>query len=808
MKHPNIFKYRTFLLLFIMALSSHAQDEELNNLNDGIKNIELSYNRISDQFDKKELSNDSLKANLNVLILDLDSLFSISTSLDKNLNQMTTSLSLLGPIPEEGAPIEAENVSEKRDHLNNQITQLNGYLSNANDLIDAIENLRTDISSYRTSVFLSGITVRTVSPFSKNLWSSCRDEYKTLKKSTNDYYDSLWKAFWGDKKLGEILLLLVSALFVIAILVFPFSAFGKRISSALKITSENSNLTKRLKLVVPSGIKSILVLVALGILYLVVAEIHPINHQTVGIVKRMILWTTLVVFIWNFTKTLFAPNVLLWNRVICTPGREQGNRLLFIGMLYVYITDNVLINLFEIIDNGTHIAIAQSIIITSIFATLLFIFFTPQRWLFTNKISNNIQTDSTTSKSNTNTKEKASNHKKLVTNEIIFFISRVIAILIVLAIFFGYERMANFLFHRLVILALFYILFTSARTLIHWIILGLTKHSQVPRNSSVNSIEGKTSLDFWLNTAVDGMLIILSVPALLFAIGIAWMDINNWIELFLNGFKIGGITVSFKNIFDGLFTFIIIIVTVRWTTSIISKQLQEHTNLNSGVRNSLVTLINYAGVVIALFTAIPMLGFNFSNITIVAGALSVGIGFGLQSIVKDFISGLILLIDRPIKLGDWVVLNSGQGYVKEIKARVTIIQTFDRSNIIVPNSELVTLPVQNWFYGNKQGRVRVKVGVDYTSDPEKVKEVLLMCAENHSSILASPKPYVIWEDFGDSSLNFELRSYILNSDNAHIVRSDLHFSIYKALKDAGITIPFPQRDLHIKEGTAIPPKKG
>ena len=303
------------------------------------------------------------------------------------------------------------------------------------------------------------------------------------------------------------------------------------------------------------------------------------------------------------------------------------------------------------------------------------------------------------------------------------------------------------------------------------------------------------------------MLIILSAPVFLFTLGIDWIDINHWVHLFLTGFKIGGITVSFKNIFDGVFTFVLIIVAVRWTTSIINKRLQEYTNLDSGVRNSLVTLLNYAGVVIALFTAIPMLGFNFSNITVVAGALSVGIGFGLQNIVKDFVSGLILLIDRPVKLGDWVVLTSGQGYVKEIKGRVTIIQTFDRSNIIVPNSELVTLPVKNWFYGNKQGRVRVKVGVDYSSDPEQVREVLLQCANDHQSILISPKPYVIWEDFGDSSINFELRSYVSNSDNAYLVRSDLHFSIHKALKDAGITIPFPQRDLHIKEATVIPPKQ-
>ena len=492
---------------------------------------------------------------------------------------------------------------------------------------------------------------------------------------------------------------------------------------------------------------------------------------------------------------------MLWHGIICAPGREQGNSLLFAGMLYAYVIDSVLINLFELFDDVTYIAAVQSIIITSVFTVLLFIYFTPKRWFFTTKDVHNTNNESTTSKSTLNKQKKSDADKKLVTNEIVFFIGRAIAVLILFTITIEYVRMANYLFHRLVILTLVYILFTSARTITHWIILGLTKHSQVSVN---NSDDSRTSLDFWLNTALDGILIIFTVPAVLFAIGIDWIDINNWIQMFINGIKIGGITVSFKNIFNGLFTFFIIIVAFRWSTSVISKRLKEYTNLNSGVRNSIVTLLNYAGVVVALLTAIPMLGFNFSNITVIAGALSVGIGFGLQNIVKDFISGLILLIDRPVKLGDWVVLKSGQGYVKEIKSRVTIIQTFDRSKIIVPNSELVTFPMINWFYGNKQGRVRVKVGVAYSSDPEKVREVLLKCAHDHSSILTTPKPYVIWEDFGESSLNFELRSYISNSDNAYLVRSDLRFSIHKSLKDEGISIPFPQRDLHIKGATHNP----
>ena len=768
-----------------MGMTSYAQDYDLDELRSGVNRIESRYSRINIEFDKNELEDDSLRASLKILILDLDSLMVISTNLDRKIDGLSNDLSDLGPMPEEGAPEEAKNVREKRAQLKRQINLLTGELIHVNDLIDAIGKLRSEISNYHTSASLSGITVRTVSPFSGTLWNNGHVEYTSFRNKFNQVSDEFWKEFWGDKKLGKLLLLLASALFVIGILLFPFSFFGKRIGSTFKLSSADIILNKRLKLIGPPLIISVLVLLALGLMLTVLTEISSISPEGVSLSRQMILWIALAVFIWNFARKLFSQDVMLWNGLKCAPGKEHGNGLLFTGMLFLFIGDTFVKRLFEALDSGTYLVSAQSIVFTSLFSILLYIFFLPKRWLFASEDERG------------DALKSAPDDKKSVFNEMVSFIGRIIAVLILFIIAIKHERLANFLFQRMAILTLVYIFFTSIRTITHWIIMGLTKHSQLQSARSLNSYRRRTSLDFWINTALDATLVILTIPAVLFAIGFDWIDIDNWIHMFLNGIEIGSITISFKNLFNGLFSFLLIIVAVRWTASMISKRLKEYTNLDSGVRNSIVTLLNYAGVVIALITAIPMLGFNFTNVTVVAGALSVGIGFGLQNIVKDFISGLILLIDRPVKIDDWIVVNSGQGYVKEIKSRVTIIQTFDRSKIIVPNSELVTLPMQNWFYGNRVGRVRVKVGVAYSSDPDKVREVLLSCAQEDSRILTKPKPYVLWKEFGESSLNFELRSYIANNDNAYLVRSDLHFSIYKALKEAGIVIPFPQRDLHI-----------
>ena len=309
MRNYCIYKYLLVLLIGILSVTSYGQDDELDRLKIGIDGVESRYTSIADQFAKKELEDDSLRASLKILIRDLDSLMVISGTLNEKLDKLTISLSELGPVPAEGAPKEAPNVSKKRAELNEQINQLNGYLIHLNDLIDEISKLRTDISNYHTSESLSGITVRTDSPFSKTLWKNSFSEYKAFTEKIDEIFDRFWEAFWGDKKWSKLLLLLVSASLVVAILFFPVSPFGKRISSTFKISSEDSNLNKRLKLVGPPLIISILVLVALGVMFMVLTEINPMSPTEKSIVREMILWFVLAVFIWNFSRKLYSFSV-------------------------------------------------------------------------------------------------------------------------------------------------------------------------------------------------------------------------------------------------------------------------------------------------------------------------------------------------------------------------------------------------------------------------------------------------------------------------------------------------------------------
>jgi small-conductance mechanosensitive channel len=233
----------------------------------------------------------------------------------------------------------------------------------------------------------------------------------------------------------------------------------------------------------------------------------------------------------------------------------------------------------------------------------------------------------------------------------------------------------------------------------------------------------------------------------------------------------------------------------RW----LDAKFLPRTRLDVGLRTSIRTGVGYVGVLLAALIGISYVGLNLGNIAIVAGALSVGIGFGLQSIVNNFVSGLILLAERPIKAGDWIVVGGDQGFVKRINVRATEIETFDRASVIIPNSNLIGGVVKNWMHGDTTGRVLIPVGVAYDSDPERVRSLLLGCAEDHASVLVYPEPRVFFKNFGESALDFELMCFVGDVTQAARVASDLRFAILKRLRQDGIEIPFAQRELRLRD---------
>jgi small-conductance mechanosensitive channel len=285
----------------------------------------------------------------------------------------------------------------------------------------------------------------------------------------------------------------------------------------------------------------------------------------------------------------------------------------------------------------------------------------------------------------------------------------------------------------------------------------------------------------------------------------ALLEIRSYL---VGGFDVGSLRVIPARLLLAIVIFALLFAFSIWFRGRLKRTWLTKIRMERGAREAMVTLSGYAGAAIALLVALAVAGLEFTNLAIIAGALSVGIGFGLQNIVNNFISGLILLFERPIRTGDWIVVGNTEGYVRRIRIRSTQIQTFDRADVIVPNSELISTQVTNWMLHDSRGRVRVAVGVAYGSDTEKVKAILLEVAAQHPNVItdgSSPKPKVLFRAFGDSSLDFELRCFIKEIDTRLSVISDLNFAIDAAFRKHGIEIPFPQRDLHVRDW---PPEGG
>lgn len=302
-----------------------------------------------------------------------------------------------------------------------------------------------------------------------------------------------------------------------------------------------------------------------------------------------------------------------------------------------------------------------------------------------------------------------------------------------------------------------------------------------------------------LRWVLMGLLLAASVPILLLSWGFSGTDLATWAGTLVFGFEVGGVRISPARIALAISIFALLILITRLAQQWARSSLLAPTRVDTGLAHSVHQFLGYAGVGVAALAAVSYAGLDITNIAIVAGALSVGIGFGLQSIVNNFVSGLILLVERPIKVGDWIVVGEYQGHVRRISVRSTEIETFDRASLILPNSELITGTVQNWTHRNTMGRIVLPVGASYSSDPAHVISVLERVAHESENVLRHPPPLVTFEGLGASSLDFALRAYIPNVNNMLASKTDLLVRIVEAFRREAIEIPFPQQDIHLRD---------
>jgi len=264
---------------------------------------------------------------------------------------------------------------------------------------------------------------------------------------------------------------------------------------------------------------------------------------------------------------------------------------------------------------------------------------------------------------------------------------------------------------------------------------------------------------------------------------------------------LGPLSISISLILKALILGFILFFGVSQFTSFIETRILKKTDLDPNLSFAMMRFFKFFIIGIGFLVVLDTLGVNLSTLSIFGGALGIGLGFGLQNITNNLVSGIILLFDRSIKQGDVITVGDSYGWVVKLGARYIVVRTRDGVERLIPNANIISTEITNWSHSDRAVRLKIKVGVSYNSDPFRVRDLLLQAADTHPRILKYPECRVLFVDFGESSLDFELRVWIDDpQEGIETVRSALRFEIWKIFKENGIEIPFPQRDLHIKSG--------
>lgn len=370
----------------------------------------------------------------------------------------------------------------------------------------------------------------------------------------------------------------------------------------------------------------------------------------------------------------------------------------------------------------------------------------------------------------------------------------------IIAALLGYIGLARFISQQIVItsaiLATMYIGYLSAGAISE---IGAFSKTKFGRRISTRLKLDETSEDqlaLVISIIINVIVLAVGIPLIFLQWGFQWGDIQSWVYNVAREIRIGSISISLIGILSGLLLFLVGYFGTRGFQRWLDSKVMARGRMDAGVRNSIGTAVGYAGIALAALVGISAAGIDLSSLALIAGALSLGIGFGLQNIINNFVSGLILLAERPFKVGDWIVAGGVEGNVRKISVRATEIETFRRQTVILPNSELINSAVGNWTLRNRLGRVDIPVTASYENDPRKVHQLLLDIVSGHPQVLRNPAPSVSFDGVTDSTMSFTIRVFVSDISSTQALTNDVRFTIVEKFKEKGIAVP--SRDLAVK----------
>jgi potassium-dependent mechanosensitive channel len=709
----------------------------------------------------------------------LDTTTQTAETLRPLLGAVKSQIEKLGPAPAKEAPPEPPEIAAERARLTAQAAAFDGAIKTSELMWVQARQRIEQIAERRYALFTKNLVERRPSPLTPGAWREMAASASNVR-----YQFTAWAEHWWSQarqKEAALGLLLAGALLLYAVLKVVAWAVTSRRTRRCE-PPEPTFFERAVSAFWVAPLRALPVFAAGPVVYIGLDALDLMQGNPWG---RLVPSLVQAIFIFAGISALvgavLAPTEPQWRLVPLADRPARRLTRLLGAIAAVYALDGLLTETCRAFYVPLSLSVAQSIAASLAFSALLMgVLLTP----FTPQ--------------GTPAAEAYPRHRPRWLKLPLW----IVALGIVAAALLGYAALARFATQQL--------LLTGIVALLSWLgylaIRAFTREPTEQSRALGNLMERQLGLDQprreqlarLTEIALTFALALCVLPFLMLQWGFAAADIRDRFTSLLFGFEIGQVRISLVRVLAGILLFIALL----FATRLIQRWMHERavqSRVEPSIANSIETVVGYAGTALAALLAVSYAGFDITNLAIVAGALSLGIGFGLQSIVNNFVSGLILLIERPIKVGDRVVVGDQQGYVRRISVRATEVETFDRASVIVPNSELITGRVVNWSHRDWRGAVNVKVGVAYDADPDEVIAILKKCAEDHPKVLPNPAPSVSLDEFGDNALIFTVRVSLADIDQGGGVQSDLRLAILKALRAAGIEIPFNQLDVSLRD---------
>lgn len=724
-----------------------------------VEDIRKQIETIGKELEKSQ-NNDEMLANAKLKLESLSKkLLDAGLAFRPRLNEINARLEQMGAPPKEGAPAESEIVASERARLTAEKTEINTVLGFTEDASVHASLLVEKIGVMRRDLFTQTLSQRV----DLNM-ALVTEVINAAGYETRTFY-YLLKSWWDFVLWPRLSTLLgVLAVAIIPWLVIHFSARHWLADLYERDPlEENPTYLSRLSVAFWSTvIPSAGMVVFMALVYVLLQNFSLLRPDIAQLLAALFAVIYIVLFVHRLAYGVLSPDIPNWRLLPIAPKPARILVWLLTAAAATQGTEYFLEVLNAVLSSPLSLTVAKSVIGTVMVGALLLAI------AFLKPIQN------------PETGELRAWSRLFKTFLIVLGMMPIIAALL------GYIGLARFVAQQIVVTGAFmvtmYLGFLTARAITRERALANTRVGRSLRDRFNASEATLDQLGLVAGIVINLLVLFIGVPLVLMQFGFQWTEMRTTFIRVMTGFQIGNFSFSLLSILTGITLFVVGYFLTRLFQNWLDNSVMERGRVEPGVRNSIKTVVGYVGLALSALLAISAAGINLSSLALVAGGLSLGIGFGLQNIVSNFVSGLILLAERPLKVGDWVQTGTVSGFVKKISVRATEVETFQRETIIVPNSTLINDNVGNWTLRNKLGRSDMQFLIGYRSDARRIHDMLLEVARETPQVLKNPEPMVFLINMtelvsSNMMMRFEVRIFLADITNALIVRNELQFSI-------------------------------